>query len=214
MNGNYKSIATKVSSNAFAMLTAICGSMRKTVYDLMQSVASFIIHTFDKPHGLTEQEEVMKREWMEIANNELYITDPDAEVECSEATFYMCDKTGKKTGVFGALIKRPFFGRSEITYNHRTIIERSFCLLYPRTYKQLRVIGAAIGSTSVLETILMLMVKAEDGINTTEIHEEFGDNERSDWGKKMADQPYRRKMHRSIDSEFDFGGTDEGPSGG
>ena len=208
----YKSIATKVSENGFAMLTAICGKMRKTVYDMMQSVAVFIIHCFDRPHGLSEQEEAMKREWMEIASKELNICDPESDVECNEATFYLCDKNGQKHGVFGALIKRPFFGQSEITYNHRTIIERAFCLLYPKTYKQLRVIGSAIGSTSVLETILMLMVRAEDGINTDEIHAEFSDNERSEWGKQMAEQPFKRKVNRTLSSEFDFERGDDAPS--
>lgn len=224
--GNYESIATKVSMNAFAMITAISGRMRKTVYDFMQSIAAFIIHCFDNPHGLSEQEEAMKREWMEIANKELNLCEPDMNFECIEATFYLCDKVKDKKatsrskimsdaakvktkpGVVAALIKRPFFGQSEITYNHRIIIERAFCLLYPKTYKQLRVIGSAIGSTSVLETILMLMVKAEDGINTDEIHAEFSDNERSEWGKQMAEQPFKRKVSRSVNDEtmqMDFG---------
>ena len=215
--GKYKSIATKMSTNSVALLTAICGRMGSSIYDMMQSVASFIIHCFDRPHGLTEHEEAMKREWMEVASKELRLTDPDVDMECEEATFYMCDRDGEKSGIIGALIKRPFFGKSEVTYNHRTIIERAFCLLYPKTYKQLRVIGAAIGATSVLETILLMMIKTEDSINTADIRTEFSDNERSEWGRRMSDQPYKRVNNKPLVSrqmEMDFDGEQNDATGG
>lgn len=193
-DNKFTTVSTKLSAESLARLKSISESIGMSLYESGQAVYSFIIHIFDTPHGATEREETMIREFNEVADRALQVTDPDADVEIEEATYYIADKSGKKSGVYGAIVKRPFFDQIEVSYNQRVIIERAFCLLMPKTYRNLRCIGAALDCANVLETIVTLMVKEEDRMDIAEMNKEFSDNSRDDFGHNLDidDKPVRK----------------------
>jgi len=198
-DNKFTTVSTKLSSEAVKRIKTISENIGMSVYESGQAVYSFLIHLFDTPHGATEKEETMIREFNEVADRTLQVTDPDSDVEIEEATYYIADKTGKKSGVYGALVKRPFFDKIEVSYNHRVIIERAFCLLMPKTYRNLRYIGEALGCANVLETIMTMMIKEEDRMDMKEMQGEFEDNDRDEFGHVLTpgEKPMR-KVTRTI----------------
>lgn len=198
-NENYQTIATKVSANGLAALKLLARRNGCTLYELLQMVCDVLIRYMDDRHNMTpEMDSLLKVfENMEGWGHAFNLADPSARPEVGEATYYLNDKDGSKQGVRAVLVTKPFFGQGQYTYNVQTIVERTFCLLFPQKYKSLRVLGQALGSNTVLETLDKLTQEHEEHEAFAELTRQFEDNDRGEFGTKPHEgEPYKRKMNR------------------
>lgn len=201
MNQNYKSIATKVSEESFDILQAICARKRITPYELLQMVLDTLIRYMDDRHNLTPEMETLIHtfENLEGWQDAFNVSNPDCSPMISEAIYLLCDNGGKK-GVRGVLVRHPFFGNADYTYNIQEQIERIISVLFPQLYKRLRIVGVDVDSKSVVETIENLVQQYMASEDDRALAELFSQNDNSEAGRQMAEAPYKKRHHKSPES--------------
>ena len=201
LDNGYEVVATKVRKEANERLEALCRSKGMTKYDLLQMMCDTIIRYMDDRHNLTpEIEQAMSifehlRGWGGAFN----LSDSTSEPEIMEATYYLRDNN--KPGVRGVHVDRPWLENSdtwEQTYNVQEILEKTICLLFPERYRRLRLLAVDNECSSILQLIDMLIDEHSKDADVAVMRKGFEDADRSEYGRKPADSPYKRKHFKSV----------------
>lgn len=207
----YVVMATKVSPLVAERVDRIAAKTGMTKYEIVQMMLDTIVRYMDDRHNLTTEMELAMSifEHMVGWKDALNLADPTAQMEVGEATYYMQDALGKKKGVRAVHVEKPFFGTWSQTENIQTILERTLCLLLPERYVRMRGLAAEMGCASQLEMIDRLVDMHSDDADVRAYREAFEDADRSDYGRKPVDAPYRRKLRKDIDSPTLFNNNEE-----
>ena len=203
-SNSYEVVATKVRKEAKDRLEALCKSRGMTKYDLLQMMCDTLERYMDNRHNLTpEMEKAMSIfEHLKGWGGAFNLADPTAKPEIMEATYYLRDPS--KPGVRGVHVERPWLQSSEEwiqTYNIQEILEQTICLLMPERYRRLRLLALDNDCSSILQLIDMLIDEHSKDADIAEIRQSFMDADRSEYGKKPADAPYRRKHYKTVNDD-------------
>lgn len=192
---------TKISEEAQRRLDAISSKKGISRYTLIQMVCDVIIRYMDDRHNLTpEIERLMSvfehlNGWDNCFNLADYTTTP----EIIEAIYFFTDE--RKKGCRAVHVERPWLEGTDQwteTYNLQEIFERMVCLLMPERYRRLRLLAIQNNCTSILELIDTLIDEHSNDADLALLRMEFEDADRSDFGKKPADAPFKRKHYKSV----------------
>lgn len=207
----YVVIATKASPFVAERVNLIAKKKGMAKYEIVQLVLETIVRYMDDRHNLTPEMEMamMIFEHMVGWKDALNFADPSVKMEICEATYYLQDANGKKKGVRVVHVEKPFFGDWKQTENIQTILERTICLLLPEIDVRLRRLAAEMGCNTLLEMLIRLIDMHSDDADVRAYREAFEDADRSDYGRKPVDAPYRRKLRKDIDSPTLFNNNEE-----
>lgn len=202
-SNSYEVVATKVRKEAKDRLEALCKSRGMTKYDLLQMMCDTLIRYMDDHHNLTpEMEKAMSIfEHLQGWGGAFNLADSTAKPEIMEATYYLRDTD--KHGVRGVHVERPWMQNSEWvqTYNIQEILEQTINLLMPERYRRLRLLAVDNDCSSILQLIDMLIDEHSKDADISSIRQGFEDANRSEYGRRPADEPYRRKHYKSVNDD-------------
>lgn len=199
---DYKVVGTKISTDSYVTFRKICKRLGIKSYEFIQMMVSVAIRYCDDTHNLTQEMELAMTlfEHMIGWKDALNLSDPHVRKEIAEAVYFLADKEGKKHGAVPVMVQRPFFGHWQETYNLQKIVERFVCLAMPERYKRLRRLAVDMECTSLLQLFDRLIDQHAADADVAHIRKEFEDADRSEWGKKPWDQPFKRKHRKTPDS--------------
>ena len=218
--GKYEMMQTKVSPQTFRLMNRIAAKKGLSTYEMIQMVIDTLVRYMDDTHNLTpEMEEAMRIfEHMEGWNQAFNLADPTVQHEVGEATYYVQDPDGKRSGVRGVHVTKPFFGKRTETHNIKEILERTFNLLIPERYIQLRRLAVDLECNSILELIDFMLEYHGNDADTAEFRKTFEDCQRHDWGDKIEYGQRTKRVHKGdIEKQpglFDLDDLDFKPHGG
>ena len=201
-NEKYQVLATKVSTEVWVRINRLARKKGLTIYELVQMTIDTLVRYMDDRHNLTpDMEKAMAIfEHMEGWRDALNMADPSVEKVVGEAIYFLFDAEGKKKGCRAVHVVKPFFDNWTEDTNLQHIAERAICLLMPERYRRLRMLAVDAGCHSLLEYIDHLIDYHSREADVAAMRQEFEDADRSDWGIKPADQPYRRRHnHMTMD---------------
>ena len=201
MENNFEIIATKVAPDVARRIEKIAAAKGMTKYQLNQMVLDTIVRYMDSAHNMTEEMERVMSVFEHMIGwaDALNLADPTSKKEVTQAVYVMHDASGKKKGCRCSMVSQPFFDQWEQTENITTIFERMVEVLLPDMYRRLRELAVKMDCSSMVELLLTLADTADVEYMNAEFRKEFEDADRSDWGKKPADAPYKRKHNMSAD---------------
>lgn len=201
-NESYEVVATKVSKYVRRRMNQLLKKKGLSEYVMLQMVYETIVRYMDDRHNLTpEMERAMAifehlNGWAKAFN----LADPTVEPEIVCATYYLGDPN--KIGVHAVHVERPILKElSEEwmqTINVQEILEQTICLLMPERYKRLRMLAIDNDCTSILQLIDLLIDEHSKDIDMADIRQGFEDANRSEYGRKPADAPYKRKHYKTV----------------
>ena len=196
---NYVQITTKLNPETFKRVQELCARRQLKPYKMLQNMVDTIVRYMDDRHNLTpELEEVMRIfEHMDGWDKTVLWTDWDKKAEISDATYYL--RSEDKQGVRAVHVERPFFGEWSEDKNIQHILERTFCLLVPNRYKQLRQIAVERHCSSILQLIDQVCNELQTEQDARELRKPFEENNMSEHGRKMWDQRFKRKNNKDIE---------------
>ena len=203
-DNGYEVVATKVRKESKDRLEALCKSRGMSKYDLLQMMCDTLIRYMDDRHNLTpEMEKAMSLfEHLKGWGGAFNLADSTANPQIMEATYYLRDSS--KPGVRGVHVERPWLQSSEEwiqTFNIQEILEQTICLLMPERYRRLRLLAVDNDCSSILQLIDMLIDEHSKDADIAEVRQSFMDADRSEYGKKPADAPYRRKHYKTVNDD-------------
>lgn len=211
----YEMMQTKVSPETFKRIKQIEEKLHMKAYGIIQMMVDCIVRYMDDRHNLTpEMEQAMSIfEHMVGWASALNLADPSVAKEIGEATYYLYDKDGKKKGVRGVHITRPYFTEWKQDFNIQHILERNLELLIPETYERMRRVCAQLGFDSMLEFFNFVVDHFSQEQDIAELRSIFEDAARADNGKEVAyGQRTRKKKRGNIEDTpglFDADGLEE-----
>lgn len=211
----YEMMQTKVSPETFKRIKQIEEKLHMKAYGIIQMMVDCIVRYMDDRHNLTpEMEQAMSIfEHMVGWASALNLADPAVAKEIGEATYYLYDKDGKKKGVRGVHITRPYFTEWKQDFNIQHILERNLELLIPETYERMRRVCAQLGFDSMLEFFNFVVDHFSQEQDIAELRSIFEDAARADNGKEVAyGQRTRKKKRGNIEDTpglFDAEGLEE-----
>lgn len=197
--GKYVTVATKVSTWVWARLNAIADKKGMSLYEMAQMVYDTLVRYMDDRHNLTaEMEQAMSIfDHMVGWKGQMNLADMESKT-ASEATYYVTSES--KEGVRAVHVSRPFFGEPQETANIQDILERTICLLMPQRYARLRRLAVEMECNSILQLIDTLIDTNSREAELKELRKGFEDADRSEFGRKPWEQPFKRHHHRTPDS--------------
>lgn len=198
----FEIIATKVSPFVAQRIEKIAAHRGMTKYRLNQMVLDTIVRYCDDAHNMTpEMEQAMTIfEHMIGWADALNLADPTTKKEVFQAVYILADPSGKNKGTRCSMLTQPFFEMWEQTENVTTIFERMVEVLLPDTYRRLRALAVKMECNSLVELVNLLADASDIEFLNEEFRKDFEDADRSEWGKKPANAPFRRHHHKDIDS--------------
>ncbi len=170
-----------------------------SLYEMAQMVYDTLVRYMDDRHNLTaEMEQAMSIfDHMVGWKGQMNLADTGAKT-ASEATYYMT--SDDKEGVRAVHVSKPFFGEPQETANIQDILERTICLLMPQRYARLRRLAVEMECNSILQLIDTLIDTNSREAELKELRRGFEDADRSEFGRKPWEQPFKRHHHRTPDS--------------
>lgn len=196
-------VQTKVTPWAKARLKSIERFKGLNDYALLQMMCETIILYMDQRHNLSEgMEKAMSIfEHLQGWGGAFNLADSTAKPEIMEATYYLRDTD--KHGVRGVHVERPWMQNSEWvqTYNIQEILEQTINLLMPERYRRLRLLAVDNDCSSILQLIDMLIDEHSKDADISSIRQGFEDANRSEYGRRPADEPYKRKHYKSVNDD-------------
>ena len=198
----YKVVATKVAPDAYVTFRKICRRLGIKSYEMLQMMVSVAIRYSDDTHNLSQEMELAMSlfEHMIGWKDALNFADPNVRREIGEAVYFLVDSEGRKKGTVPVMVRRPFFGDWQETFNLQTIVERFVNLSMPERYVRLRRLAVDMECTSILQLFDKLIDLHASDADVAHIRREFEDADRSDWGVKPSEHRYKRKHHKTPDS--------------
>lgn len=197
-----KTIAAKVSIECAEQIDNIAKMKDMNANELGCMVYDTLVRYMSSAHNLTPEMEQAMSIFEHLANwkDALNFSDPTVTKEIGEATYYLYDTTGKKHGTRAVHVTRPWIGDWEQTYNIGEILERTLCLLIPERYVRLRSLAADQNCTSMIQLFDKLLDFHGSDEDYREFREQFEDANRSEYGRKPHEAPYRRKHYKNPDT--------------
>lgn len=200
-NEKFVAVGTKLSEEAQRRLDAISEKKGISRYTLMQMVADVIIRYMDDRHNLTPEIERLMTifEHLNGWENCFNLADYTETPEIREAIYFLCDPA--KKGMRAVHVERPWLEGSQEwtqTYNLQEIFERMVCLLMPERYRRLRLLAIQNNCSSILELVDTLIDEHSNDADLRLLRMEFEDADRSEFGKKPVDAPYKRKHYKTV----------------
>lgn len=201
----YMVIATKVSPSSAYLIRKICERVGIKPYRLMQHVLSCMVRYMDERHNLDPQlTQLIELFFTDLGKfKEKYnMCDPGAQTAITNALFFLGDHkhhdgrqsvlvTPEQKGKDGI----PFPPQEDWNVQHQLeyFLQQSDFYLY----KKIRQAGAKYGVKSTYDMLQRIAEEVtECDTMSEEIRQLFLDNDRSEYGKKPADQPYKRHPNR------------------
>ena len=198
--GRYVSIATKVSTAAYATFNKFCKRQGVAAYEMLQNIVAVINRWASGWHtnrDIAKLMHIFDDEVKPGIKKHYSLTDPDVESMVGSAIYYLADREGKKTGVEPVLAELPFMGEPNLTQNLQTITEYYFSHSLPDLYRRLRMAAVDLDTNSVTDTIGELCSYFEDMESNRTIAETFSDL-RSDYNGKPIDTSVHYKRTRNV----------------
>ena len=195
-------IATKVKRSVAMRLNHLCQKKDMKIYRMLRNCADTIVRYTDDNHNRTpEIEQAMEMfEHMDGWKSNFTLADPTAKPEVVGATYFLRDKNSK--GERLVHVQEPFFGEWKQTYNVQEILEQTLNAVAPETYRHLRQVGVDMESTSVLQTLRLLIQEHVAEADLQAIRNGFEDDNYSEFGvKPYAGPTLCRKMHKDVESQ-------------
>lgn len=191
-------VGSKLSRTAYEDLQKLAAKKGLSFYELIQIVCDTLIRYMDDAHNLTpEMERAMAVfEHMVGWKDTFNFAAPTCKPEVQEAIYFVGSSDRK--GMRAVHVERPFMGQWKQDRNVQSILERVLEVMFPERYMRLRRLAIEMDCGSILD-LLDLMIDAQDieALNA-DLRRDFEDARRSDYGKQPAEQPFRRKHHKSV----------------
>lgn len=199
-NISFESVGTKISLPSHRRIMAVCKKLGLSKYELLQMMCETIIRYMDDRHNLTpEMEKAMAIfEHLKGWKNAFNLCDYTADAQITEAVYFLRDP--RKKGVRAVLVERPMMKDGKQwtqNYNVMDIFERVISQLLPERYMRLRLLAVDNECTNLLQLIDQLIDEHAKDSDIAEVRKNFEDANRSEYGRKPVDAPYRRKHHKS-----------------
>ena len=219
---DYIAISTKVSTDSYARLKAICEKYGFTMYDMLQMMCECLIRFMDEEHNI--QEPMMKVirlfENLPAWKTALRITEPfimtrkkevtrgsvkkvieeDTSVEVVEA-FYVIRRKGK-TGSRLVHVVRPTMENDAegwlCNYNTAQQLERFMELTNESLYKHLRCLSTDLGTVSLLDTIHTIANLYRENPDEGELRLQFESNDWVKGAQAHRDTAFKRRNSHSM----------------
>lgn len=198
----FRNISTKVKPEFYGYYITWCNDHDTTVYDqtqlLLEGFLAYASGTFNLSDEIQQLRYTFESQpgWKNMFN----LCDHQTEPQVYEAVYFIGDE--KKNSLRPMLVKIPFMGQWTQTMSIPSIIERVFENSNNALYRDLRLVGAELGTNSVLETIQKLVISYKQHADADELDKMFADNDRSEFGvKPKTDGPYVRKLKRTAEIE-------------
>lgn len=198
---HYKTIATKISPEAYILLERLARKLGMKIYELLQMCADIFIRYMSDAHNLTpEIEHAMAIfEHMTGWAGSMNFAEPTGEKRISEAIYFLTSP--KKKGCRAVLVTLPFFDKMNQTENVQIIVERTIELVCPELYRRLRLLAAEHNIQSILDMIYRLIDYHSTDSDTEEIRKTFEDALRAENNKPVAyGERTKRKKHYTPDT--------------
>lgn len=195
----YKVLATKISAERARTFEAINAADGVSEYEVIQMLIDVYIRLKD-PGQVVSPEMNQLRMVFEMSTDmkkRLRLADPSARVEVREATYFLGDKD--IPGCRLRHVYEPFMGDAEQTDNVIEILDRTLSAM-PVLYDKLQAAVKKRRLSSIYELLFVMVDELLDGQDAYDIKPTFGDNERSEYGKKMPTTRYKRTMVNSMDA--------------
>ena len=212
--GHYQVVTTKVDGLTWNLFQHFCTKRGITPYQLLQMTVDTFVRYMDDHHQLTPAMETLMNVfegtvgWKDAFN----LADPEARPEVGEAIYFLQDATAKNHGARSVLVRRPWMGTADYTYNIQEMAERFFELNFPDMYRRIRAVACDLATGSIVETIDALVqehIKEQDDRFVDSL---FADCRRGDYGQPDLDRdtgrPIAHPNRVTMESMFDVNGYD------
>lgn len=209
---SYVTVGTKIDRVMMERLRRFCEATGTTPYSVIQYAVEMIVRYCDSPTDLSPEMAKMMTlfEGMIGWKDSFNLADPAMKPDIVEATYYLKDERIAK-GVRCVHVSKPYFGTPVYTLNTQEMLEQMVCVNFPGLYRRLRAAATELETGSVLETVLTLVNDYLAGRDEREMSEIFGDNQRSEYGRKAVDAPFVRHHRREMDDLFETTDLDSCP---
>lgn len=201
---DYVVVGTKVSRDAYGRLQRLAKAKGMSLYELNQMVLDTLIRYMDSSHNLSPDLEAAMAVFEHLEGWPSHnVTDPVHAPEVTAAIYFT---TSERGGVRAHLVERPWMGMWRQTENIQAIVEYAIEAAMPQRYTRLRAVAQGRGCASIFQLLDEIIVDEQREADAQAIREGFEDADRSEWGRKPATAPYRRKRHRTME-EIDRQGS-------
>lgn len=196
----FKVIATKVSPEAAQQFEALCQRIGVKPYRLVQHIIASALRFMDDQHQLDydlERLMLMFFSGIHDIDNGYNLADWTTKSRVREAILLLGDP--EKSGYQSVMVEEPFMGDAQCDWNVMHQLEAFVCKVMPEWYRRLRQLGVELGTSNIYETIQRLIADALKVDRDAEtLRELFSDNDRSDYGVKPVEAPYKRHPVKTI----------------
>lgn len=219
---DYIAISTKVSTDSYARLKAICEKHGFTMYDMLQMMCECLIRFMDEEHNIQEpmmkvirlfenlpawktalritEPFIMTRKKEVIRGSVKKVIDVDTSVEVVEA-FYVIRRKGK-TGSRLVHVVRPTMENDaegwQCNYNTVQQLERFMELTNESLYKHLRCLSTDLGTVSLLDTIHTIANLYRENPDEGELRLQFESNDWVKGAQAHRDTAFKRRNSHSM----------------
>lgn len=193
----------RVPADINAHFERICQSKGISPYEFIQLTIDMIVRYMDEDLQLSEDlnKMIQRFDW-ECGNRYCLGTNDDTDnLRAIREAVYIFG-SHKHQGSRAVLVEPAFMSLNSATetYNVQRIVETVLEAADPVLVRKLKDIAADQGTNGLLETIIGLADSYNVDTYGRDLRELFSDNRRSEFGHEENTTPYRRKMHKSIDS--------------
>ena len=198
---HYKTVATKISPEAYRLLQRLARKLGMKVYEILQMCIDTSIRYMSDEHNLTpEMERAMAIfEHMTGWAGSMNFAELSGDKRISEAIYFLTSP--KKKGSRAVLVTLPFLGKMGQTENVQRIVERTIELLCPERYRRLRLLAAEHNCQSIIGMIDWLIDYHSTDSDTEEMRKMFEDALRAENNKPVAyGERTKRKKHYTPDT--------------
>lgn len=216
-NQLFESVGSKISIPSHRRIKAVCRKLGLSKYELLQMMCDTIIRYMDDAHNLTPEMEraMMIFEHLTGWRDAFNLCDYTSEAEITEAVYFLRDRI--KKGSRAVLVERPILTGTDWMqdFNVMHIFERVISNLMPERYMRLRQLAIDNDCTNLLQLIDTLIDEHAKDADIAEVRRGFEDANRSEYGRKPTESPYRRKHHKSpeqmegITNQLNFDNNEE-----
>ena len=194
-------MGTKISADMAVVWDAVCNALETDTYNLLQQFIQSTIKAASTPHEKSQEvERLLNMLDIDVGwQNAINICAPNGKL--SIAQMILIVEQEDKKGFEAIMLDKPYMGECQQTENADKIFERLVEVIFKRTYRRLRMLGAKLHVES-LRALLEKMIDTETDANLSaeeweEMHglNDFAENNRRvEYGKRT-----KRVKHRTPD---------------
>ena len=200
-------MGTKISADMAVVWDAVCNALETDTYNLLQQFIQSTIKAASTPHEKSQEvERLLNMLDIDVGwQNAINLCAPNGKL--SIAQMILIVEQDDKEGFEAIMLDKPFMGECQQTENADKIFERLVEVIFKRTYRRLRMLGAKLHVESQ-RALLEKMIDTETDANLSaedweEMHglNDFAENNRRvEYGKRT-----KRVKHRTPDEFIEQG---------